>query len=252
MSMNLGRPAPAPTKTASYASPEPFEPLRRDLRGRVRLGLDELLRQAELRDAVDHDAAGLLEGLEDDDLVALAADVHGAGEPGGTGAYDGHPPPRGRCDAGKVACPACPLPIGDEALEPADLDGLLDRFKGLAEGAGRLALGLLRTDPPADGGEEVRGLDDARGAGEVPLPHLHDEAGNVDEDGASGHAGCVLAVEAALGLEDGLVLAVALGDLVHVAAAPLGLLAGHVLHGQGETVPRRKPAARLADPRDLF
>ena len=45
--------------------------------------------QAELGDAVDEDAADLVQGLEDGDVVALLDEVAGGGEGGGAAAHAG-------------------------------------------------------------------------------------------------------------------------------------------------------------------
>ena len=205
----------------------------------ARLGADQVLGQAELGDAVYHDAAGLLEGLVDDDLVPLPPDVHGAGEARGTRADDGDPLAGRVAGRGSLGAARGALPIGDETLEAADLHGLFHRLQRLAEGAGRLALALLRADAAADRGQEVRALDDPRGLGEVALLDLGYECGDVHLDGAARDAGFVLATEAALRLEQGLGLVVALRDLLHVVVAHPRVLAGHVLHAYAEAIARR-------------
>ncbi len=163
--------------------------------------------------------------------------------PGGTGAHDRDALAARVADVRDVAGAAGALAVGDPTLQPADLDGLVHRLQGLADGAGSLALGLLRADAPADRGQEVGSLDYAGGALEIALPYLRDEAGDVDADGAALDAGRVLAVEAALGLDSRLGLAVALGYLEHVARALRAVLAGHVLRRQGEPFPDRGLAA---------
>ncbi len=54
----------------------------------VDLGLDDVLGQAELGDAVDQHAAGGVEGLEDRDLVAALGELARGGQPGRPGADD--------------------------------------------------------------------------------------------------------------------------------------------------------------------
>ena len=50
--------------------------------------LDDLLGQAELRNAVDENSAELVQGLEDPHPMAALYEVAGAGEPRGTAADD--------------------------------------------------------------------------------------------------------------------------------------------------------------------
>ena len=60
------------------------------------LAPDDVLRQAELGDAVDEDAADLVQGLEDGDLVAALDEVARGAEGRGAAADDGDPLAGGR------------------------------------------------------------------------------------------------------------------------------------------------------------
>ena len=107
------------------------------------------------------------------------------------------------------------VPVGDEALQTADADGLaLDAAHALA-----LALLLLRADAAADGGKHGVLADGIESAAEVLLADLLDKAGDVDVDGAALNTERLLAVEAALGLSQRHLLGEALVDGAEVAGA---------------------------------
>ena len=171
--MNQGSPAPAPTKTASIlaqAARRRCASCRRRSRGAARRPgcctystsrRDDRLGQAELRDAVDQHAAGLVQRLEDGDVVPSAARSPATVSPAGPEPTTATRLAVGRRDRGQLArCPCSRLPVGEEALEAADGDGLAL----LARGRTLLALLLLRADPAADGRQGVRLLElrDAR------------------------------------------------------------------------------------------
>ena len=114
----------------------------------VDLGLDDALGQPELRDAVDQNAAGDVERLEDGDRVSEARQFGGTGQAGRPGADDGHffTGRRARRDLGGLGAIA-QRPVGDETLQAADGH----RLFLLGQGADLLALAFLRADPAADG-----------------------------------------------------------------------------------------------------
>jgi hypothetical protein len=160
--MKTGRPAPTAMKTASKRSRSSasvyvlpmiafasiFTPAAST--EPVDLGLDDVLGQAELGDAVDEHAAGCVERLEDRDVVAALGQLTGGGQAGRPGADDGDRLAGGRC-ARRGASRGAPRPVGDEALEVADGD----RLALLAAQAEALALRLLRADAPGDAGQRV-------------------------------------------------------------------------------------------------
>ncbi len=189
----------------------------------VDLALDDLLGQAELGDAVGQHAAAGEEGLEDGDVEALTGELAGAGDAGGAGAHDGdllavlgfaH-----GCAAHLVGH------VAHHALELADGHGLALT----AEDALALALVLLRAHAAADGGQQVVALDGLERAGPVLIADLCDEAGNVHADGAALHAQGLLAIEAAVGLCDGVFLGKTGVDRAEIARA----LGGGLLVGSG-------------------
>ena len=182
------------------------------------LGLD----QSELRDAVHQHTAGHMQGLVNGDLVAKLCQIACGGQAGRACADDGDLVAVGRRhDGGGVDI--FTMPVGHEALQTANADGLvLDAAGTLA-----LALALLRTDTAADGGQGRGTIDDLIGGFEVTLGHMADELGDVDADGAAGLAGLVLAVDAALGLVDGHFFGVAQSNFLEVLVADVGVLGGH-------------------------
>ncbi len=138
----------------------------------VDLGLDDVLRQAELRDAVDEHAAGGVEGLEDRDVVAELGELAGRGQAGRPGADDADRlAVRGRPACGDLVGVALG-PVGDEPLEAADGDGLAL----LPAQADAFALALLRADPAGDAWQGVVVEERLGRAGEVALAQELDEA----------------------------------------------------------------------------
>jgi hypothetical protein len=185
--------------------------------------LHDGLGEAELGDAVDEDAAGLVESLEDGHVVAGLDAVAGNGEPGGAGADDGDLLARlgGRLGHRRLALLG--FPVGDEALQAADGHGLLL----LAEDADLLALVLLRADAAADGGKEVGILDGRHRAGHVLVHDGLDEGRDVDRHGAALDAEGLLAHEAARSLDGGLVDGVPQRHGVEVLRPLVGVLLRH-------------------------
>ena len=112
---------------------------------------DLVLGQTELGNTVDQNAAGLVEGLVNGDVIAHLAQIARAGEAGGAGADDGDlvAVGLGRDYLGLIGLGH--MVVGNEALETADADGLaLDAADALG-----LALLLLRTYTAADRGQGV-------------------------------------------------------------------------------------------------
>ena len=185
---------------------------------------NDVLGQTELGNAVDQNAAGGVQGFKDGDLIALLGQIARAGQAGGTGAADGDLVTVGSgLDGGMVDVGV--VPVGHEALQAADGNGL----KLHAEVALALALGLLRADTAADGGQRGGLGDNLISALEVAFAHLGNEIGNGDVDGAAAHAGTVLAVEAAVGFLQGDFRRVAQRDFLEIVGADLGLLGGHLV-----------------------
>ena len=107
-----------------------------------------LLGQTELGDAVLQHASGLVQHLEDGDVVAPAGQVRGTGQTGRTAAD--------HCDldtvGGSLVCEADSIltaPVRHETLELADGH----RLALNSEDAGAFALGLLGADTAADCGQ---------------------------------------------------------------------------------------------------
>ena len=119
------------------------------------LRIDDRLGQTELRDPVNEDAARLVQGLEDRDVIAELDQIAGDRQPGRTGADDRDPFPVGLRRRRDRDLARLPLVIGGEPLQAADGHGLAL----LPEDADLLALVLLRADAAADGGKAVRLLE---------------------------------------------------------------------------------------------
>ena len=177
------------------------------------------LRQTELGNAVSQHAAGLVEVLIDGHVVAELGQVARAGEAGRAGADDRDAVAVGGDLLGHLVG-VFAVPVGDEALQTADADGLaLDAAHALA-----LALLLLRADTAADGGQGAVLKDLVVSALEVLLTDAGDELRDLDIDRAAGHAGRARAIQAAVGLIDRHLDGVAKCDFFKVFVADVRIL----------------------------
>ena len=189
------------------------------------LGGHDLFRETELGNAVDENAAALMEGLEDGHVIAHLAEVARAGQARGAGADDGDLMAVLDRDGGFGLILAGHVPVGDKALETADADAFaLDAADAL-----RLALLFLGADTAADGGQRVRGGHDLVGGLKIALADLLEEARDLDGHGAAFAAGRILAVEAAGGFLFGGFGVIAEGNLVKVAGTDNGILFRHLV-----------------------
>lgn len=169
------------------------------------------------------DAPGVMERLEDRDRVAQSGKLACGGQAARSGADDADPAP-GLCGGRLRRAEVFGGPVGDEALQPADADGLAL----LPADADFLALCLLGADASRGGGQGVVRPQDLGRAGEVAARDAGDELGDADAHGAAGDAGLVLALEAALRLLDRQGLVEAEVDLGKIAGAEAWVLLGHV------------------------
>ena len=142
------------------------------------LGAQHLARQAVVGDADRGHAAGLGQRLEDGAVDALEPEVVGAGQAGRPGADDGD----ARLARQLAQAIDLGLAVGDEALERADGDRLVDRAAAAGVLAGTHA-------DAADGGRHGAAL--AHGLGralDLVDAQLLDVGRDVDAGGAGGHA----------------------------------------------------------------
>ncbi len=195
---------------------------------RVHLRLDDGLRQAELRDAVDQHAAGFVERLEDRHAVSEPGEVAGASEARRPGADDGDAPAVARRDGRFFRVGPRQPAVGREPLQAADGH----RVVLLPQEAVLLALVLLRADAAADRGEGVVRLDDAGGAEVIALADGPDELRDFHVHRAPFAARRLLALEAALRLEAGRLLRVTVRHLAEVLDALRRRLLRHRLPGR--------------------
>ena len=165
----------------------------------VDLGLDDVLRQAELGDAVDQDAAGGVERLEDRDLRGRAwrARRPRSGRPARSRRSR---PLAGRLSAGRGSASsgcACAQSATKRSRWPMATGVALLRPQ-----ADALALGLLGADPAGDAGQGVV-VEERVGRSRAGRPRAsrREEARDVDADRAAVDAVRLRALEAALGLE---------------------------------------------------
>ena len=189
----------------------------------IDLGGNYLLGQTELRNTVNKNAAGLVEGLKNGYVIAHLAQISCAGEGSGAGADDRDAVTVGLGSLDFVLDFLVHVIVGDKALEAADAD----RFALDAAHTLTLALLFLRADTAADGGQGVGGGYDLICCVKVALCDLGYEFGYAYRNRAAGAAGHVVAVEAALCLVHCHLGSVAESDLVKVAGANYGILLGH-------------------------
>ena len=184
--------------------------------------LDDGLGQTELGDTVDQHAAGEVQSLKHGDFISPPGQVTGAGETGGTGTNNSNlMAVRGRL-LGLLRGVGI-VPVGNKPLQAANAYALmLDATDALA-----LALGLLGADASADGGQGAVLGNNLVGGLKVALRYLGNELGDTNLHRTAGDTGHVLAVEAALGLVDSLLLGVAKGHLLEVARTDDRVLMGH-------------------------
>src|SRR5208283_3692283 len=115
-------------------------------------------------------------------IAARLCHVGGAGHAGRTGSDDADAQAVG-FDIGNVGPAFGNGQVADEALEPTDCH----RLQRLTDRADAFALRLLRTDPTADGRQEIGVGDDVVGAAVILLCDLLYEVGNVDADRTTAH-----------------------------------------------------------------
>src|SRR5579862_1922281 len=103
-----------------------------------------------------------MKGLEDGDVTAGFSHISRAGHSGRTRSDDADLK-IGGLDVGDVDPAFADRSISDESLQPSDRD----RFEGFADHADSFTLVFLRTNAPADRGQEIGSGDDVVGASEV-------------------------------------------------------------------------------------
>ena len=187
------------------------------------LGGHDLLGETELGDAVDQNAAGLVESLKNGHFIAHLAQVASAGQARRAGADDGDlvSVGFGHGDGGLVLFGH--VVVGHKALQTAYAHALaLDASDAFA-----LALLFLGADAAADGGQGVGGGDDVVSGVKVALGHLGDKLGDAHGHRAAGAAQGVLAVEAALCLVYGHLGGIAQGHLVKILVPYQRILLRH-------------------------
>ena len=176
----------------------------------LNLAPDDLAGQPEGRDAVLEDPADHVQRLVDGDVSAEAGQVGGRAQAARTRADDRHRAQlarkRRRSGLGR------PGVVADVAFQPSDRH----RLHPARDHALRLALQLLRTDPSADRREDAGLVDRVDGGVDVAEQQVADEARDVDGHRATGDAGRLAALDAALGLLEGVLHGVTEIDLFEV------------------------------------
>ena len=148
----------------------------------------QLFGEAELGDAVDQHAAGLVESFKDRHLIAQLDEISGHGETAGAAADDGDFFAVGFRFFRRGFSPGHGV-IGTEPLQTADGH----RLALFASDALSFALAFLRADTAADGRQGVGIVNDLIGFIEVAFLHLGDEFGDPHIDGTAADAGLFFA-----------------------------------------------------------
>ena len=188
----------------------------------VYLVLNDGLRQSELGDTVNENAACEVERFENSNVIAELSEVARACQTGRTCADDGYLVTIRSGNSGSLCCVRI-VPVGNESLKTADSYRLaLDAAYALA-----LALGLLGTYASADSRQGAGLVDNLISALKIALLNLCDEFRNVDGNRAAALAGLLGAVQAAVCLVDSLLLGVAKSYFLEVLVADVRVLNGH-------------------------
>ena len=183
---------------------------------------DNSLRQTELRNAVDQNAAGSVQRLKQGHRIALLGKQRRAGQAGRAGADDSDLDAVG-LSLFRHGVDVLAIPVGDKALQTPDRDWLAL----VAADALGFALRLLRTDTAGKGGQRIGIGDDLIGLFEVALGDLMDKFGNMDIDRAALDTVRLLALQAALGLINGHLSGITQRDFLEILIADVRVLLRH-------------------------
>ncbi len=184
--------------------------------------LHDGLGQTELGDAVHQHAAGQMQRLEHGNLVALLGQIACAGQTGRARADHRHLVAVGLGLFRRLGAVGV-VPVGHEALQPADTHGLAL----LAPDAVHLALALLRAHTAAHGGQGAGLVNDLISALIVLCHDVGNKLRDAHIHGAAVYAGMIFAVEAAGSLVQSLLLGIAQRNLQEVFITDIGVLRGH-------------------------
>ena len=182
----------------------------------------DCLGQTEFGDTINQNATSDMECLENGDFITQLCQVSSTGQAGGarTGDSDLLAVGSGLFD---LVFHVFTMPVGNETFQTADAHGLgLDAADALA-----LALVLLGTDTTGDSGQSVGAGDDLISFLKFTSNDLLDEVGDLNVNGAAGHTGHVLAVQAASCFVLCHFYSVTGSDFQEVLITNQGILRGH-------------------------
>ena len=208
---------------------------RRPPRGGRPPACDDLLGQAELGDAVDEHAARLVEGLEDGDVVAALGQLAGGGQAGRAGADDGTFLPLGGASRGRGAAVVCRAPSRRRSARGSRWRPACPSCRGCSRTSHWVSCGQTR---PVTQGRALSPSRTAAAPAGCPRASSSMKRGMLTPTGQpSMHFG-LLALEAALGLEQGQLLGQPEVDLVEVARRGRAeSCSGMLLRGRSAGVP---------------
>ena len=188
----------------------------------VDLGVDHLVGQTEIRNAVLQNAARLVKGLVHRDVATGLGHVGGAGHAGRAGANNADPKAV-RLDVRNIDPALLDGGVADKALHAPDGH----RFKRVAHGADTFALVFLRADAPADRRQQIGVGQNVIGAAKILFADFLDEARDIDAHRAARDAGLVRAHQAAVGFAQRFFEVVAASHLLEIGCAHLGVKLAH-------------------------
>src|SRR5579872_3906788 len=200
---------------------------------------NDLLRQAELRDAIDKDAAEFVQSLKDVNFVTFLDQITGCGQSRGAAAHDRDSlSRRGRSfDISEVEMAL--LVVGDEALKIAHAQ----RFRFLAHQTTALAMVFLWAYPARNGRKDVVFANLCRRPEIVSSNNQLDELFHLYTDRTLVYAGRLCAFQATLRLSACQFFGISLVHFFEIDRAQQGRLFRHMLpryfHAffQGQRIP---------------
>jgi len=163
----------------------------------IDLRFHDRLRQTELRDPVNEDAARLVQRLEDRDVIAEFDQIAAIVSPEGPAPTTATLFPFGFAGEGIAILPDCrSVSAANRSRRPTAT------VRPSSRGCRPSRTGPPAADAAADSGEGVRLLEFQRCLDELPCGDQCDESRDIDIDGAAGDAAGLLALNAALRLDD--------------------------------------------------
>jgi hypothetical protein len=137
---------------------------------------------------------------------------------------------------GNVHSALTPLPIGDKTLQSPNGNGFPNAFQAQANGAFKLTLLFLGTNPPAYGWEQVRFFYNINGRFKIAFLNLRNESGYRHTNRASFYTRRVLAIKASFSFKYGLFFRVTKRYFAHIPPPNFWFLRGRLLRWNSKSL----------------